>query len=160
MTANASTSLENTSFQARTGLVLVCVSFLVAILLPGALKGHRTGQWLIFIFGCSALLIAWFFQIFSREVNNKWRQLIVVVDLVLLTASIPTFYFEFSPAKWFLRSHDWPSLYVRPWVHLGFMPIFFGVACSFFGKGRTRVAMVTGSSLLAILWASMSVWIF
>lgn len=54
----------------------------------------------------------------------------------------------------------WASLYVRPWVHWGFIVVYLSVFGSFLGRGRSRVAFVLGSVSLMILWNSMGHWIY
>jgi uncharacterized membrane protein len=67
------------------------------MLLPHAIKGHRTGQWLIFILGTLTVILGWFLYIWQHEKNNKWRELVAAIAALYLIGSVPVFFFEFSP---------------------------------------------------------------
>lgn len=151
---------EFLKLQVRPLLLLTCSAAILVILLPGEVRGHRTAQWLILIFANSAILLGWFFYLTDREWNSKWRKFVALATGLYLIASIPAFFFEFSPVKWFMRNHQWSSLYVRPWVHWGFVLVYLGCVGSFFGRGRGRIAFAVASVLLIILWESMARWIF
>jgi hypothetical protein len=147
-------------FLVRPLFLLTCFGFLLMFLLPDAIRGNRTGHWLLFIFGSLAVILGWCFYFGDPEKTSKWREFVSLLTALYLTASIPVYFFEFSPVKWFMRGHSWPSLYVRPWVHWGFIFVFLGVVGSLFGSGRARIAFTTSSILLALLWESMARWIF
>jgi hypothetical protein len=147
-------------FLVRPLFLLTCFGLLLMFLLPDAIRGNRTGHWLLFIFGSLAVILGWFFYFGDHENASKWRELISLLTALYLTASIPVYFFEFSPVKWFMRGHIWPSLYVRPWVHWGFIFVYLGIVGSLFGRGRARIAFASGSILLTMLWESMARWIF
>lgn len=147
-------------FKTRPIFVLSCIALLVVFLLPNALKAHRTAQWVIFVAASAAILFGWFFHTIHPKPGSKSRQFIALLTSLYLTASIPAFFFEFSQVRWLMRGPHWASIYVRPWVHWGFLLVYLGVVGAFFGRGYARTAFLTGSILLAVLWQSMSVWIF
>jgi len=58
--------------------------------------------------------------------------------------------------------HHTFEMYVWPWVHWGYqgyLPVLLGVAGSFAGRGRARIAFVVGSILLLVLRESMGTWV-
>src|SRR5579862_7654158 len=104
------------------------------------------------------VVLGWMAFFRYREGEPSLRGRIALITSVYLTLSLPAFFIEFSPLMWFVHAH-WARIYVRPWVHWGFVPIYLSVACAFFGRGRSRVAFILASTLLAVLWESMSRWI-
>jgi hypothetical protein len=156
---NRSIELKD-SFRVRPLFLLTCIAIATLLLLPDALRGQRTMQWLVFTSACLAIVLACFFYIRRRESNGNWRNLITVVTTICLIASTPVFFFEFSQVRWLMRGPRWASFYVLPWVHWGFLLIPLTVVGSFFGRGRVRIALVIASILLIALWQSMGPWVF
>jgi hypothetical protein len=146
--------------QVRQNFLLFCALGLLLFLLPSAVTGHRCAQLILAILSALAVAFGWVFYGTHREPNQKWRDAIAVIAGVCLTACVPTLFFEFSPFKWFMQGHRWPSFYVRPWVHWGDALIFLGIAGTFLGRGRARVAFAVAGILMLILWISMPRWVF
>jgi len=151
---------ESGIVQVRQNFLLFCALGLLAFLLPGAVAGHRFAQLILAALSAVAVLLGWFFYGMFREANQKWRDLTAVITGVYLTACVPTLFFELFPVKWFMRGHQWPSFYVRPWAHWGGALVFLGVAGTLLGRGRARIAFVTAGFLMLILWISMPHWVF
>jgi multisubunit Na+/H+ antiporter MnhG subunit len=147
-------------FRVRPAVLLACFGILLVMLLPDAMREHRSAKWLLLTFGSLAVILGWFFYIRHHENNSKWREFIALITAVYLTASIPAYYFEFFPIKWLMRGPHWSALYVRPWVHWAFIFVYLSVAGSLLGRGRARIAFTTGSILLLILWEAMPRWIW
>ena len=160
MTDFPSNTDRDRKFEVRPAVLLVCFGVLLTILLPDAIRGHRNAKWLLLIFGTFGTILGWFFYLRDRDHNSRWRDVFFVCSALCLTASLPTFFFEMSPFKWFLRGHKWPSLYVIPWVHWWPIFIFLPILGSLLGRGRARVAFTVVGILLLILWASMPTWVF
>jgi hypothetical protein len=145
-------------FRVRPAFLLACAGFLVAIILPDALRGKPTVQRVFLLLASLVIASGWFLLLKYREPNSTWRKLVALVTSVYLTLSIPAFFFELSPVRWFLNPVI--SMYEWPWAHWGRLLIYFGVAGSLLGRGRARIAFVVGSILLLILRASFRGWIF
>jgi L-asparagine transporter-like permease len=112
-----------------------------------------------------AILSGWFFLLKYREPNSTWRTSVSLATSVCLTAYLPIFLFELSQTKWLMHQplHHAFSMYVWIWVrwaYQGYLVLVLGVAGSFLGRGRARIAFVVGSILLLILRASMGTWVF
>jgi hypothetical protein len=56
--------------------------------------------------------------------------------------------------------HSWFSMYSMPWVHWGYIFMFLSIIGSFLGRGRSRIAFVTGSVLLMALREATGTWVF
>jgi hypothetical protein len=51
-------------------------------------------------------------------------------------------------------------MYSMPWVHWGYIFMFLSIIGSFLGRGRSRIAFVTGSVLLMALREATGTWVF
>ncbi|HZR63971.1 MAG TPA: hypothetical protein VFA85_02430 [Terriglobales bacterium] len=136
---------------------------MAVITLPGVVHGNHILKRVFLLLACLALVSGWFFLLKDREPNSLWRASITLLTSVYLTASLPVFFFELSQMRWLMRDsmHRVFSAYAWLWVHWGshgFLQVFLGVVGSFFGRGRARIAFLTGSVLLMILWAAMGTW--
>ena len=101
----------------------------------------------------------WFFLLKDRSPNQTWRNVIALVTSLYLMISIPVFFIESSQMRW-LGGHQMLSMYVWPWVQWGYALVIGGVAGTFFGRGRARVAFATGAILLLILRLGMGIWVY
>jgi hypothetical protein len=151
-------------FRVRPTFLLACVVFLIAFFLPDTIRGRHVVQRAFLVLASLAIVSGWFFLLKYREANSTWRTLVALVTSVYLTASVPVFLFEMSQIRWLMRHpfHHTFEMYVWPWVHWGYqgyVPVLLGVAGSFLGRGRARIAFVGGSILLLILRASMGTWV-
>ena len=146
-------------FRVRPVVVISCALLFAAIILPIPFSHKYNAQMGLLLTACVCVLAGWFFLAWYREFDTTWRGWIAMATAVYLTVSLPGFFIEFSPITWFMHAH-WASLYVRPWVHWGFIYVYISVAASFLGRGRARIAFVLASVLLMILWESMGRWIY
>jgi hypothetical protein len=151
-------------FRVRPIFVLGCVVFLLVVFLPDAISGRHGVQKLLLLSAGVAIASGWLFLLKHREANSTLRTLVALTTSVYLTLSLPAFLFELSQIKWLMRHpfHHAFEMYVWPWVHWGYQgyaPVLLGVAGSFAGRGRARIAFVVGSILLLVLRESMGIWV-
>ncbi|HEV7218401.1 MAG: hypothetical protein ACHP8A_02855 [Terriglobales bacterium] len=145
-------------FRVRPRFLLGCAICLLVLILPAAIDGRSMVQRLVLVVASLAIACGWVFLWKYREPNQTWRALIALVSSLYLTISPPVFLFELAPFRWF-RGHPALSLYAGPWVHWGYVLVLFGVAGSFFGRGRARIAFAVGATLLLDLWLSIGAWV-
>jgi len=146
-------------FHVRPVFLLIGASFLIPLLLPGALIGGHAVQSVFLALAGLAILLGWFFLLQYREPHSIWRAAVAAVTSVCLTASLPVFFFELSRIR---SHHPVLAIYVRPWIHWGYqgyVPVLWGVAGSFFGRGWARIAFVAGGVLVLTLRNSMGIWV-
>jgi hypothetical protein len=151
-------------FRVRPIFVLGCVVFLLIFFLPDAVSGRYGVKKALLLSASVAIVSGWFFLLKYREPNSTWRVSAAFATSVYLTASLPAFLFEMSQIKWLMLHpfHHTFEMYVWPWAHWGYqgyLPVLLGVAGSFTGRGRARIAFVIGSILLLILRESMGPWV-
>ena len=149
-------------FRVRPKFVAGCAAVVAALILPDTIAQSRMLERVVLLLAALAILAGWFLLLKDREPKTTWRALIALVASVYLVASLPVFFFEMSQVKWLMRHpwHYWLSMYVRPWVHWGYIFAFLSVICSFLGQGWARIAFVTGSILLLVLRFAMDIWAF
>ena len=146
-------------FQLRPAVLVGCTLLFAVAVLPIIFSHKYYAQLGLLLAACVCVVLGWFFLVRDRQWDAKWRGWIALVTSVYLTLSIPGFLIEFSSINWLMHAH-WASIYVRPWVHWGFIYVYLSVAGSFLGRGRTRIAFVLASVLLMVLWESMAPWIY
>jgi len=146
------------SFRVRPVLV-GCAIVLVVLILPNALTGRHLVQQLFLLGPIVSIASGWFFLLKDRSPNQTWRNVIALVTSLYLMISIPVFFIESSQMRW-LGGHQMLSMYVWPWVQWGYALVIGGVAGTFFGRGRARVAFATGAILLLILRLGMGIWVY
>ena len=144
-------------FRVRPAFLLCCAIFLLVLILPDAIHGRKEVQRSLLVVASLALVSGWFFLWKYREPNQTWRAVIALIASLYLTVSLPIFFFEAAPMRWMGR-HYLISMYAWPWAHWGYTLVFFGVAGSFLGRGRARLAFAIGATLLMVLRLSMGVW--
>lgn len=144
----------------RPIVLIGCASLLAVVFLPHIFRQMRSAELSLLVLASASAILGWFFLPKYKETNNKWRAWIAILTSMYLTISLPAFFFELSPAKWFLHSHRWPSLYVRPWVHWGPIPVYLSVIGAFYACGKFRIAFVVCSVSLVILWEALGWWTF
>ena len=143
----------------------VCVAApVVAVYLSYVISPSHNLKMAVWALASGAVLTGWFFLFNDHTPNDTLRTWIAVATSIYLTASLPTFLFEISPFRWFAFNpmHREFSMYVSPWIYGGFHGLFLvlaGVAGSFFGRGRARIAFLISSVLLLILWAATMPWV-
>lgn len=146
-------------FQIRPSVLIGCALLFAVVILPIFFSHRGYAQMCLLLAASLCVISGWFVLVRYRELDTTWRGWIALFTSAYLTASVPGFFIEFSPVTWFMHAH-WASLYVRPWVHWGFLFVYLSVAGSFLGRGRARIAFVLASVLLLILWESMGRWIY
>jgi len=149
-------------FRVRPKFLAGCAAALAVMILPDAIANSHILRRAVLLLAAMAVLSGWFFLVKDGPPKTKWRASVVLVAAVYLVASLPVFLFEMSQIKWLMRHpwHYWFSIYVRPWVHWGYLAAFLSVVCSFFGRGRARIAFVTGSVLLMVLRFATGGWVW
>ncbi len=149
-------------FYVRPKFVACCAAVVATLILPDAIAQSHILKRVVLLLAALAILAGWLFLLEDRGPKTTWRGLIALVTSVYLVASLPVFLFEMSQVKWLMRHpwHYWLSMYVRPWVHWGYIFVFLSVTCSFLGRGRARIAFVTGSVLLLVLRFATGIWVF
>ncbi len=151
-------------FRVRPIFLLACATLVAVVALPDVVHGSHILKRVFLLLAGLALASGWFFLLSDREPNSAWRAWIALLTSVYLTVSLPVFLFELSQIKWLMHHphHYMFEMYVWPWVRWGdqgYLPVLLGVAGSFLGRGRARMAFVVGSILLLILRASMGTWV-
>ncbi len=145
-------------FSVRPKFLLGCAAVVLVLILPDVVAQSHILQRAVLLLAASFILAGWLLLLQDSEPSTTWRALVAVPSSVYLVVSLPAFFFEMSPWKWL--THHWISMYVRPWVHWGYALALLSIVCSFFGRGRARVAFVTGSVALFVLRAATGPWIF
>jgi hypothetical protein len=146
-------------FRVRSSVLIGCTLLFAVVVLPISFSHRYYAQMCLLLAASLCVISGWFVLVRYRELDTTWRGRIALFTSIYLTASVPGFFIEFSPVTWLVHAH-WASLYVRPWVHWGFIFVYLSVAGSFLGRGRARIAFVLASVLLLILWESMGRWIY
>jgi hypothetical protein len=149
-------------FRVRPKFLAGCAAVVAVLILPDAIAQSRVRMLVVLLLAALSILAGWVLLLKDREPNTAWRALMAIVAAVYLVLSLPVFLFEMSQIKWLMRHpwHYWISMYVRPWVHWGYIFVFLSVIGSFLGRGRARIAFVTGSVLLMVLRFAMGIWVF
>ena len=149
-------------FRVRPNFLAGCATVVAILILPKVVAGSRILEQAVLLLAGVAILAGWFLLLKDRGPRTAWRALITRIKSVYLVASLPVFLFGLSPWKWFVRHplHSWFSLYAKPWVHWGYAFVLGSVICSFLARGRARIALVTSSVLLMVLWEATGTWVF
>jgi hypothetical protein len=149
-------------FRVRPEFLAGCAAVVAVLILPDVVAQSQILKRVVLLLAALAILAGWFLLLKDRGPMTTWRALIALLASVYLVVSLPVFLFEMSQVKWFMR-HPWHyllSMYVRPWVHWGYIFVFLSVICSFLGRGRARIAFVIGSVLLMVLRLATGIWVF
>jgi hypothetical protein len=149
-------------FRVRPKFLAGCAAVVVVLILPDAVAQSQILKGVVLLLAALAILSGWLLLLKDGGPKTTWRALITLIASVYLVVSLPVFLFEMSQIKWLMRHpwHHWLSMYVRPWVHWGYILVFLSVICSFLGRGRARIAFVAGSVLLMVLRFATGTWVF
>jgi hypothetical protein len=139
-----------------------CAAVIAVLILPDAIARFRILERVALLSAALAILVGWFLLLKDSPPKRTWRSVIALITSVYLVASLPVFLFELSPWRWFVRHpwHSWFSMYSMPWVHWGYTFMFLSIIGSSLGRGRSRIAFVTGSVLLMALREATGTWVF
>jgi hypothetical protein len=107
----------------RPAVLIGCALLFAVVVLPIFFSHRYYAQMCLLMAACLCVISGWFVLVIYRELDTTWRGRVALFTSVYLTASIPGFFIEFSRITWFMHAH-WASLYVRPWVHWGFIYIY------------------------------------
>jgi len=149
-------------FRARPKFLVGCAAVVAVLFLPEVIAHSRIVKEAVLLLAVLAILIGWWLLLRDSGSKTNWRTVTAFIASVYLVASLPVFIFELSQAKWFIQ-HPWHSLfsmYALPWIRWGYIFIYLSVICSLLGRGRARIAFVTGSVLLMVLRQAMGTWVF
>src|SRR5689334_3667564 len=144
--------------QVRSGFLASCAAIVGVPFLADIIRGHSTLQRSALLSASIAIMVGWLFIVRNGGRNSQWRSVVSVVTAAYLAASVPVYYFEFSPFRWF-STHPTYSIYVAPWVHWSYALPLLGVIGSFLAQSDARLPLVTASLLLLMLRLSTSTWI-
>jgi hypothetical protein len=149
-------------FRVRPKFLAGCAAVVVVLILPDVVAQSSILKQVVLLLAAVAILSGWLLLLMDGGPKMTWRALIALIASVYLVASLPVFLFEMSQIKWLMRHpwHHWLSLYVRPWVHWGYILVFLSVILSFLGRGKARIAFVAGSVLLVVLRFATGTWVF
>jgi hypothetical protein len=149
------------SFYVRPKFLAGCAAVVAVLILPDVVAQSFIMKRALLLLAALAIVAGWFLLLKDHGPRKTWRALIALVASVYLVASLPVFLFEISQVKWLMRHpwHYWLSIYVRPWVHWGYVLVSLSVVCSFLGQGRARIAFVAGSVFLMVLRLATGTWI-
>ncbi len=150
---------KDSRWRVRRGFLLGCGAVLIALILPAVLLHSRTLQRTFLLFAGVAILVGWAFVLLEKP-KVDWRAATALIASFYLVVSLPIFCFELFPRKWFLSvpHYHWVSIYAEPWAHWGHILSTSAVVCSLFGRGRARIAFVTGAALMWAIWESIQIW--
>lgn len=160
MTTNLSIGQKN-HFSVRPIFIAGCVVVAAVLLLPAVVGASYFLKLTVLLLATVAILSGWFLLLKEHRQKTTWRSLIALISAVYLVVSLPVFLFEISQIKWLMRHpwHYWFSMYVTPWVHWGYLLVCVSTICCFLGRGSARIAFVTGSVLLLVLWLATGTWV-
>jgi L-asparagine transporter-like permease len=146
----------------RPNFLSGCAAVVAVLILPDAIARFRILEGVALLSAALAILVGWFLLLRESPPKRTWRSVTALITSVYLVSSLPVFLFELSPWRWFVRHprHSWFSMYSMPWVHWGYIFMFLSVIGSFLGRGRSRIAFVTGSVLLMALREATGTWVF
>jgi hypothetical protein len=148
-------------WRVRPAFLVGCVVVLFALILPDTLMHSRTLQNTALLVACVAIFLGWIFLLLDRP-KLTWRAATAMIAAVYLVISVPIFFFELFPRRWFLSipQDHWVTIYAWPWAHWrGDILTIAGVFCSLLGRGRARIAFVTAAVLLWAIRASIGIWV-
>jgi hypothetical protein len=154
---------QNHLFRVPPKFLVGCAVAVAVLILPGVVAQSYVLKRVVLLLAALAIFAGWCLLLKDSDHSKvSWRALIALIASVYLVVSLPVFLFEMSQVKWLMRHpwHYWLSMYVRPWVHWGYILVFLSVVCSFLGRGRARAAFVTGSVLLMVLRFAMGTWVY
>ncbi len=149
-------------FSVRPKFLAGCAAAVSVLFLPDIIALSYALKLTTLGLATSSILSGWFLLLMDGGPKQIWRYVLATIAAIYLVISLPVFLFEISQIRWLMR-HPWAhwfSMYVRPWVHLGFVLIFLSIIFSYFGQGRARLAFVTGSLLLLVLRLATDTWLF
>jgi hypothetical protein len=162
MNSTSQVVIRESPFRIRSKFLAACAAVVVVLILPDLIAHSHILARAVLLLAALGVLAGWYLLLKDLSPKTTWRTLIALLTSVYLIASLPVFFFELSPWRWFVRHpwHSWFSMYATPWVHWGYIFVFLSVICSFLGRGRARVAFVTGSVLLMVLREATGAWVF
>jgi hypothetical protein len=149
-------------FRVRPKFLAGCAAVVVVLILPDVIARVRILEPVALLSAAFAILVGWVLLLKDSPPKRTWRSVITLIASAYMTVSLPVFLFELSPWRWFVRHpwHSWFSMYARPWVHWGYFFVCLSVVCAFLGRGRARIAFVTGGALLMVLREAAGTWVF
>ena len=149
-------------FRVRPKFLACCAAVVVVLILPDVVAQSSILKQVVLLLAAVAILSGWLLLLMDGGPKMTWRALLALIASVYLVASLPVFLFEMFQIKWLMRHpwHHWLSLYVRPWVHWGYILVFLSVILSLLGRGKARIAFVAGSVLLMVLRFATGTWVF
>lgn len=153
---------QKSHFTVRPRFLAGCAAVLAVLFLPDLVAESYAAKVLVLLLATAFILAGCLLLLGEHEQTYSWRSLISLIAAVYLVISLPVFLFEISQIRWLMRHpwHHWFSLYVRPWVHWGYLFICLSIIGSLLGRGRARIAFVTGSLLLLVLRGATGTWVY
>jgi len=153
---------QKSHFSVRPKFLAGCMVIAAAVFfLPAVVGESYVLKLTVLMLATVAILSGWFLLLKEHQQKTTWRSLIALISAVYLVVSLPVFLFEISQIRWLMRHpwHHWFSMYVRPWVHWGYLLVCLSIICSLLGRGSARIAFVIGSILLLVLWLATGTWV-
>jgi hypothetical protein len=153
-------TINRSAFRVRPGLLLFFIAFLFLWLcglttIPGILgKGPSIGRIVALFVATVALTVGSLFLYRDSGSYHSLQMWVTLVAMISLAISIPTFVlFAMVTLRSLMSSH---VLFVVSNILTRLREPLAGVAWigSFFGRGRSRLALVVGSTLMIVLWGS------
>lgn len=153
---------QKSHFTVRPKFLAGCAVVLAVLFLPDLVAESYVSKVIVLLLATASIFRGWLLLLREHEQTSSWRSLISLIASVYLVISLPAFLFEISQIKWLMRHpwHQWFSLYVRPWVHWGYLFICLSIVGSLFGRGRARIAFVAASLLLLVLRGATGTWVY
>ncbi len=148
-------------YRVRPTFLLGSAAVVVVLILPGAVAHSYNLKRALLFTAAMAILAGFLLLLKTWGPQTTWRELVALITAVYLLASLPVSFFELSQVRWFM-AHPWHaqlSMYALPWVRWGYILIPVGVIGSFVGRGWARIALVTGSVFLFVLWLP-NTWVY
>jgi hypothetical protein len=147
-------------FRIRPMFIIDCLVGLAVFVAPVFVVRSFWLERTVLVLAALSIVAGWVFLL-KESARITRKDIPALIAAVYLFISLPVFLFETSQWRWLVLHprHHWFSMYVRPWVHWGDLMIFLSVIFSFFGRGRARIAFVTGSLLLLVLRSATGIWV-
>jgi hypothetical protein len=150
--------IDRSAFRVRPGLMIFSIElFTVSLLgltpIPMFLgKGHTVVRILVLLAATTVLFIGCFSLNKDAESYRTLQMWTTLVAIISIAVSIPAFVlFTAIPVEMLSSSRFW---YAASWelIQLGRPLAAVGWLGSFFGRGRSRLLLVIGSTMIGVLW--------
>jgi hypothetical protein len=89
-------------FSVRPVFLLFCTAVLAVVFMPDLFVRRHTAQSTLLLVAAVAVVLSWFYLAHHPEQAGGWGRWIAIATSVYLSLSIPVFFLELSPVRWFM----------------------------------------------------------